>query len=122
MKHQVIGPLIAAITLAASLIAGENTGPTRNACEIYQNHAENDMSANVAYIFNPTPITTREVARYSIVGNAALRDSLKMGDRYCFTYTEPLIPWADFKLKSIRSASREGLESRAENTNSIEAR
>ena len=118
MKH----PLILAITLATSWLAAENTGPTRNACEIYQNHAENDMSANVAYIFNPTPIQARDIARYSIIGNAALRDSLKIGDRYCFIYIEPLIPLADFKLKSIRSANRDDLESSTENPDLIKTR
>ena len=80
----------------------ENTGPTRRDCEIYQGHTWGETSVN--YVFDPeSPDTRAGFPRHSLEGNPALKDSLTIGEKYCFDYKESRL-FGSGKLISISHA------------------
>ena len=86
----------------AALLSIEKIGFTKKACETYQGYS-NTLDGNIGYVFDDKKLEERTSdPNYFLVGSYKLKDELKIGDRYCFLYQSPVLPWAEKRLKSIR--------------------
>ncbi|MBS3086872.1 hypothetical protein J4422_04180 [Candidatus Pacearchaeota archaeon] len=91
--------------LAAAVIASENIGPKKTACDTYQGY-ENTYDARTVYVFDSLPQYQRiGDAGHALEGNPKLRNFLlnedAIGKRFCFTYLDPISPLGYEMLKNI---------------------
>lgn len=98
--------LLAALGTVIGLGIGlENMGSKKTDCEVYQGYTQIVPDADVIYVFDPEKAYSRRgPARYVAEGDPALRDSLRIGEKYCFELMDPIFPLAYTKLKSVNPA------------------
>ena len=103
--------LIGATITLSSLIGLEHFGPTKKGCEIYQGFGADPINGEMGYVFDPMPKGREDNARYSILGDPILKDSLIKGKNYCFTYTQPVLG-ENKQLRDIHPNNPSSLEAR----------
>lgn len=80
--------IIGGLALAAGLCGCGSRGFKMNACQTYQGRQSIDQVATY-FVFDSFPKELRNShAEYYIEGDEDLRHQLKIGEKYCFTYTE----------------------------------
>jgi hypothetical protein len=91
------------LVFGAAAVSLENIGKKYSACETYQGYTEDPKGEGTFYVFDHQGIEARtRDARFSMIGNGELKDSLRIGDRYCFAYMDPINPLASLKLRSVQ--------------------
>ena len=88
-----------------------NIGPVRRDCEVYQGWTRG-ANEEIICVFDPEKRDKRGLdAQYPLVGSPELKNSLKIGKKYCFEYKEPIAPWA---LKELVGTPQPADEAREE--------
>lgn len=103
VKRTVIG-----ITLVGLLAYGNCAKKYEHVCEIYQGWI--GEKGKIHYVFDPKPRIVRVnkfgkemPAKYILRGENSLRNSLDIGERYCFEVKKhKYLFWEDPEIKSIR--------------------
>lgn len=97
----IIGGL-AGLLFIAGIAGVGNIGPTRKACEIYRGWTRGADGEKI-FVFDPKKRDERGLdVQYPLVGDAELENSLKIGNKYCFEYKDPIAPWATKRLVSAQ--------------------
>jgi hypothetical protein len=106
--------MTALVTATLLAFTAEKITSQRQACEIYQGASPDAVNGNMSYVFDPNPEGREGDARFSIIGDPELKNSLIREQRYCFTYAQPLASWKPSKDLKIEQRTSSDLEAIAQ--------